>query len=109
MSAPTKDDDTDDQFERWLSGKAGVDTLKPADPAGVGTVSIFIASAIECHRNQQPSADQQGDGDTTDYRENAVPAIGRGRFRAGSGRLCCHDTPPEVTHGSDPFLSRGDT
>jgi hypothetical protein len=69
----------------------------------------LIASAVEYHRGQQPRADQQAYGDTADDRENAVPTIGRGRLGAGSGRLCCHDTRPEVIHGLDPFLSRGDT
>jgi hypothetical protein len=41
----------------------------------------------ECKRgrNEQPAADQQGEGDTGEDRENAVPTIGR--FGVGSGIL----------------------
>jgi hypothetical protein len=46
-------------------------------------------SAGEQRRDEQRAADQQGEGDTADDRENAPPAIGR--LGAGSGMLCRSD------------------
>jgi hypothetical protein len=34
-------------------------------------------SAIERRHHEQPGSDQQGEGDTADDRENAMPTIGR--------------------------------
>jgi hypothetical protein len=53
-------------------------------------------SPIERRHNEQPATDQQGQGDTTYDRENAMPAIGR--LGPGGGILHRCDTHPEVTH-----------
>jgi hypothetical protein len=47
-------------------------------------------SASEQRRDEQRAADQQGEGDTADDRENALPAM-IGRLGAGSGMLCRSD------------------
>src|SRR5262245_28794292 len=56
-------------------------------------------SARERARNDQPAANQQGEGDTAENRQNAVTAI-CGLCVGGGGSLCREQTHPEVTHGS---------
>jgi hypothetical protein len=52
--------------------------------------------ARERARNEQPAANQQGEGDAAENRENAVAAIGR--LRVGGGSLRREQSHPEVTH-----------
>jgi hypothetical protein len=65
-------------------------------------LAVLVASkrsAIERRHNEQPSTDQQGERDTADDRENAMPAIGG--LGPGNGILRRCDTHPEVTHTSN--------
>src|SRR5438132_4696027 len=48
-------------------------------------------------RNEQPGADQQGERDTADHRENVVAATGG--LGVGGGSLRRQERHPEVTHG----------
>ena len=48
-------------------------------------------------RNEQPGADQQGERDTTDGRENAAAATGG--LGVGGGRLRRQERHPELIHG----------
>jgi hypothetical protein len=48
-------------------------------------------------RNEQPGADQQGERDTADHRENVLAATGG--LGVGGGSLRRQERHPEVTHG----------
>jgi hypothetical protein len=52
---------------------------------GIGEPLIPGFSECKRGRNEQPAADQQGEGDTGEDREKVVPTIGR--FGVGSGIL----------------------
>ena len=56
-------------------------------------------SAGEHCRDEQPAADQQGEGDTADDRQDTMSAIGR--FAAGSGILSRRDADPKTTRAHE--------
>jgi hypothetical protein len=64
---------------------------------GIASALLSEMSEGKRGRNEQPGADQQGERDTADHRENVVAATGG--LGVGGGSLRRQERHPEVTHG----------
>ena len=63
---------------------------------GIARALLSEMSEGKRGRNEQPGADQQGERDTADHRENLAAATGG--LGVGGGSLRRYERHPEVTH-----------
>ena len=65
--------------------------------AGIARALLSEMSEGKRGRNEQPGADQQGERDTADHRENAATAAGG--LGVGGRSLRRYERHPELIHG----------